>query len=477
MRLRAGVACDVGRVRQTNEDSYLVREGLYAVCDGMGGALGGEIASEMACRGLLSVDPATADAQVLSEAVEEANLAIVARSLGDHGLLGMGTTLTAALVGQNKVSVAHVGDSRAYLWHEGRLTQLTDDHSWVGEMIRRGELTPAEAAVHPHRSVITKALGTDYELEPDLVQVSVEVGDRLLLCSDGLTGMVSDSDIERVLGQDEDPQALAERLVEAALAGGGEDNVTVIVVEVLPPGEEPVVGHSSSGEAEEEGAPSETGILFGPADRGVASASVKGRHRPLRGRRANVSPRERLGDRVAPLLRPAVGSRVRSGKTVGVDGPANTGVLAKVDVSSGLAVPQEGGNSPAIGNSTVVGAVTDSGMPAHVGSEAAPGRTKGWSRRRAVIAAIVVVVVILAAIGGFALFNSTVYYVGAYNGSVALYHGLPGSFLGIELSSAVELGTVSYDSLAPYVKSRIDGHELITKEEGQRFLRSLGAAQ
>ena len=201
MRLQAGYASNVGLVRQTNEDSYLLRWGLYAVCDGMGGARAGEIASEMACRGLLEVDPLTADGPVLIEVVKEINRAIAERSGQDASLLGMGTTLTAALAGPDKIMLVHVGDSRAYLLHEGRLRQLTEDHSWVAEMIRRGELTPAEAAIHPHRSVITKALGTERELSPDLVETEVEPGDRLMLCSDGLTGMVFDPEIEEALKQ------------------------------------------------------------------------------------------------------------------------------------------------------------------------------------------------------------------------------------------------------------------------------------
>ncbi len=237
MQLRVGVASDRGLVRQTNEDSYVTRRGLYAVCDGMGGARAGEVASEMACRGLLTLDPATAGPEELREAIVEANLAIARRSLEEERLLGMGTTLTAVLAGGRSLNLAHVGDSRAYLLRSGNLTQLTEDHSWVGEMVRRGELTPAQAAVHPHRSVITKALGTDGDAYPDIFEVSVEAGDRVMLCSDGLTGMVSDPEIAEILGRDEDPQATAGLLVQAALNGGGEDNVTVVVLDVVAAGE------------------------------------------------------------------------------------------------------------------------------------------------------------------------------------------------------------------------------------------------
>ena len=133
------------------------------------------------------------------------------------------------------MTLVHVGDSRAYLLHEGRLRQITEDHSWVAEMIRRGELTPAQAAIHPHRSVITRRSAPSGEIQPDLVEMELRLrGDRLLLCSDGLTGMVADTEIEQALSGTGQPQETAEMLVTAALAAGGEDNVTVVVVDVTP---------------------------------------------------------------------------------------------------------------------------------------------------------------------------------------------------------------------------------------------------
>ena len=424
MRLRAGVASDRGLVRQTNEDSYLARRGLYAVCDGMGGARAGEVASQMACQGLLSLDPASAGQQDLRAAIVEANLAIARRSLTEEPLLGMGTTLTAVLAGEGALSLAHVGDSRAYLLHDGSLTQLTSDHSWVGEMVRRGELTPAQAAIHPHRSVITRALGTDGDVEPDMFEVPVEEGDRVLLCSDGLTGMVSDPEITELLRRDDDPQVVAELLVQAALAGGGEDNVTVVVVDVLSRGDQ--VGADSKGDdqtgADPEGDDmSGDEILVGPSDRGVLSAASS-----HRSRRPSAVVRERLARRAGPLLRP-VASRA-------------------------------GGDPP----------------PTAVPSE--PQSSSRTRKRRVWVSLVVVVALVVAiAIVGFAVFNSTVYYVGTSEGIVALYHGLPGSFLGIDLSSVIERGTVTYDSLASHLQERVNTHDLVNKEQGQLFLRTLGA--
>jgi serine/threonine protein phosphatase PrpC len=444
VRLRSGVSSDRGLVRQTNEDSYLVRRGLYAVCDGMGGARAGEVASEMACRGLLELDPATASPEDLRDAIVEVDLAIIRRSLEEDGLLGMGTTLTAILAGERSVTLAHVGDSRAYLLHDNSLTQLSQDHSWVGEMVRRGELTPAQAAVHPHRSVITKALGTDGEVEPDILEVPVEEGDRLLICSDGLTGMVSDTDISALLRRDDDPQMVAELLVQSALAGGGEDNVTVVVVDIL--------GSSVSPEAAEEGEDqagdeiADDGILLGPDDRGLFAAA-----RIRRIRRPGTAMRGHLGGRVVPLLRPPFG-RAR-------------GIVSAQPAPA--AVPPPGVNPAEV--------TAPLGLGASAAIAAAGPRR--WTRRRWITLATVIVVFLAVVIAGFAVFNSTVYYVGAADGLVALYHGLPGSFLGIALSSVIERGTVAYDALAPHLQARVDTHDLVSKEEGQVFLRSLSATQ
>jgi len=467
MRLRAGVLSDRGLVRQTNEDSYLVRRGLYAVCDGMGGARAGEVASEMACRGLLDLDPERATAEDLRQAIVEIDQAIVRRSLEEDGLIGMGTTLTAALAGEGSFILAHVGDSRAYLLRSGGLDQLTEDHSWVGEMVRRGELTPAQAAVHPHRSVITRVLGSGGELQPDIVDVSVQEGDRILICSDGLTGMLSDDDIAGILRQDGDPQSVARLLVQGALAGGGEDNVTVVVVDVLSSSKKagsPVqdgIGAdaeeqaSSGGEAPgddptaQDGglSPDEDEILLGPSDRGIVSAEVSGRSGRL-----GAGMRGRLGGRIPPLRNPSIRRPVV--------GASAAGGITKTMSAVSVPMATAGGESDAGGGSTDEGA--------------ASARGKRWTRRRWIILTVVIVVVLAILIGAFAFYNATVYYIGTFEGTVALFRGLPVSILGIDLSAVVEVGTVARDSLAPHLQARVDAHDLIGKEEGQLFLRTLG---
>ena len=227
-----GAATDVGRVRDGNEDAYLVDDamGLIAVADGMGGHRAGEVASATALEALRA---AITGGRPLRESIEDANDAVYTKSLTDTSLRGMGTTLTAGtLVAGDTVLVGHVGDSRAYLLHDGELRQVTDDHSLVEELVREGRLTADEAAVHPQRSIITRALGVDASVEVDVYPVELVPGDRLLLCSDGLTGMVAPDDIAATLRRESDPARAAAQLVDAANAAGGEDNITVVVVAV-----------------------------------------------------------------------------------------------------------------------------------------------------------------------------------------------------------------------------------------------------
>ena len=192
LALVAAAASDIGRVRRGNEDAYLVAPPVYAIADGMGGHRGGAVAAQLAIRTLASraADLASADGEALVAAVADANRAIVLTADEDDALRGMATTCTAALVRGRVARIAHVGDSRAYLLHEGRLAQLTDDHSVVAQLVREGQLSPEDAAVHPGRSVIFRALGTQPEIEVDMIEVVLDADDRLLLCSDGLTGML-----------------------------------------------------------------------------------------------------------------------------------------------------------------------------------------------------------------------------------------------------------------------------------------------
>lgn len=231
-----GARSDVGCVRSHNEDSYLVQSPLFCVCDGMGGHAAGEVASSLAVETIAKTAPNAADPALLAASVEAANAAIIEAAANGLGKSGMGCTATCAYIDGTTIAIAHVGDSRAYLLHEGTLIRVTRDHSYVEELVDAGEITADEARTHPNRSVITRALGSDPAMYADHFQLNIEEGDRLILCSDGLSSMVPDGDIETIAAQSSTAQICTDNLVDAALAAGGGDNVTVVVVDVVDDG-------------------------------------------------------------------------------------------------------------------------------------------------------------------------------------------------------------------------------------------------
>ena len=237
MKVRVGATTDIGRVREGNEDSYLVLEPLYVVADGMGGHRGGEVASSLALETVLGMFERREGS--LAEQVAEANRAVFDRSQNDRSVSGMGTTLTAAQVDGNRVHLVHVGDSRAYLLRGGELTQITEDHTLVHRMVMEGEITPEEAETHPHRSILTRALGVDQTIQVDEGDIEVVPGDRLLLCTDGLTGMVPEGQIREIALETPDPQEAVEKLVKVANRAGGIDNITAVVLEFQDDGAGP----------------------------------------------------------------------------------------------------------------------------------------------------------------------------------------------------------------------------------------------
>jgi protein phosphatase len=236
MQVEVGSRTDVGRVRDHNEDSLLVSAPLFAIADGMGGHAAGEVASELAIRTLEEAGIRGIDSEALYAAVIEANSVIIQGAADGLGRAGMGCTLTAAVLEEDHLLIAQVGDSRAYLLHEGKLRRVTRDHSYVEELISIGKLTEEEARFHPNRSVITRALGSDPNTKPDLYELQVHAGDRLLLCSDGLSAMIDSDTILDVLNASADPQRTADALIAAANDEGGYDNITVIVVNIAQVG-------------------------------------------------------------------------------------------------------------------------------------------------------------------------------------------------------------------------------------------------
>jgi serine/threonine protein phosphatase PrpC len=235
---------DPGKVRQNNEDALLVGDGgdetLFVVADGVGGFEAGEVASSIAIDVLRGLGPDDS----FEEAIGEANRRILAAGRGDDRLSGMSTTVVAARFGGTRrepvVEVAHVGDSRAYLFRGGELRPITEDHSLVAELVRSGDLTRDQAFEHPQKNLITRALGTEDGVEVDTAVLPVEVGDRFVLCSDGLTDMVREEGVEEILARHpEDPEGAVRELLSAALEAGGNDNITVVVIDVKERREEP----------------------------------------------------------------------------------------------------------------------------------------------------------------------------------------------------------------------------------------------
>jgi serine/threonine protein phosphatase PrpC len=235
-RFAWGDATDTGRVRQANEDAMLAVDGLFAVADGMGGHRAGEVASQVALHTLQAAFT-SAGTDVLVQAVQDANEAVVTKADGDDELKGMGTTLCAmALVdaeGRDAIAVVNVGDSRLYLMSDGELTQVTEDHSLVATLERQGRLSRAEAAVHPQRNILTRALGIDANVMVDSWEILPVIGDRYLLCSDGLFNEVDDNRLAATLRRLVDPVEAAKELVRLANEAGGRDNITCLVVDVV----------------------------------------------------------------------------------------------------------------------------------------------------------------------------------------------------------------------------------------------------
>jgi PPM family protein phosphatase len=258
---------DAGRQRRSNEDNVFARPPVFAVADGMGGARAGEVASRMVVEALEDglPDRGTAEER-LAGRIREANERIHELAQSDPARAGMGTTMTAAYVGDDEVSIAHVGDSRAYMMRDGALEQMTRDHSLVGELVRRGKLTEAEAEEHPQRSVITRALGPEAVVDVDTWTFRAQAGDVFLLCSDGLTSMVDESRIVELLRQTPDLEHAGQALIDEANRRGGRDNITVVLFRLEELGDA-----ASAGEPPEQ--PTEVGMQA-PSTQEVRAAAA-----------------------------------------------------------------------------------------------------------------------------------------------------------------------------------------------------------
>lgn len=236
--VRYAAKTDIGKLREINEDTFLVEDKIFAVADGMGGHRAGEVASSIAIDILKKRagefeegDIPQRIQKMLKEALDEVNDAIVKKGETQGDYLGMGTTLTAFHVSEKRIFLVHIGDSRAYLIRNGKITQLTQDHTLVADMVGKGEISEEEARIHPLKNILVRALGTDIKAEVDLLSEEVQPGDRILLCSDGLSSMLRDEEILSIVNESESLENACQRLIDAANTNGGEDNTTVVLVE------------------------------------------------------------------------------------------------------------------------------------------------------------------------------------------------------------------------------------------------------
>jgi PPM family protein phosphatase len=404
--LRSGSASHVGRVRSVNEDKALEGVTLFAVADGMGGHAGGDVAAQTAIAALEQRFGAQPSPNGLVQAVRDANVAVWERSNSDPDVRGMGTTLAAiGLVNTGEgdhLIVANVGDSRAYRLRHGSLEQMTVDHSVAEELVARGELTQAEADVHPHRHILTRALGVAPDVEVDVWQVAPEEGDRLVLCSDGLTNELPDARIREILSANPDPQEAADALVERANASGGNDNITVVVVDVLV--------------AEERS----------PDDAAGAGAAAAGADRA---QDAGTSPGMAGASAVGAVVAGAPRAEASSLQGNGARGPAT---VASATVPAGL-----------------LGA-----PPARAPAPGVSGRVRRRDRPkrpRRVTFRVLLFILLVAALGVGAWmlvrwYANASYYVGLryspelHTQEVVIYRGRPGGVLGIKPKVAVRTG-------------------------------------
>jgi serine/threonine protein phosphatase PrpC len=394
---------DTGRQRRDNEDNAYVRAPLFVVADGMGGAQAGEVASKLAVEEFqLELPDEGTPEQRLATRVQSANRRIYDVSRSEHEHAGMGTTLTAVYLDDDDLAVAHVGDSRAYIFRDGGLTRLTQDHSLVEELVRRGKLTEEQAAEHPQRSIITRALGIELDVEVDTWTYPVRAGDVVLMCSDGLTSMIGEELIAEILGAEADLDRAGERLIAAANDAGGRDNITVVLFRLEDVG-------SDAGVEE----PTAVGLQPAVSEPGAAS-----------------------GPTAAP---PGPGARRSSSATLTAPTPTPTPAPAKQPRAS-------------------VPLARKQGRP-----ERPPARRRGPRRFAKPLAALIAIVVVLFLVGaGGYIASRELFFVGTNSqGIVTIYRGFPYELpLGVRMYESFYVSGLPAAAVPAARRSRLLDHQL-----------------
>jgi len=428
---------DLGRQRQGNEDNYFVRAPLFVVADGMGGAQAGEVASEMAVEAFGGGIPDGANpAAGLVRIIETANQRIHERSRSEMRSAGMGTTVTAAYVGKDAVTVAHVGDSRCYLVRDGELTRLTEDHSLVAELVRHKKLTEKEAEKHPQRSVITRALGPEPNVQVDVEVFDARAGDLFMVCSDGLTSMVPEERLRPMLAARDRPlEQLGRDLIAAANDAGGRDNITVILFtleEVDEPGGEQAAAGALDDDQETREYDTFVGEAFTQPRQGVSRPQGHTRHSD-----------EALAAGRAPSASDAAEAEYRSSGTVALS------------------------------------AVRPRAQPIEEGHAHAPPRDAPRRRRRRIVTPgrVLALSCVLFLLAAFWLSTRQVYFIGVdeeHGGVVTLYQGLPYELpLGIRLYTASRYTGVTLPNVPAARRHTFTDHKLRTKDDAEELILAL----
>lgn len=422
---------EVGPVRERNEDSAYAGPRLALIADGVGGMIAGEVASALALTAMRRLDADTANdvLDALSTALDAANARLRDAVAADPGLEGMGTTLTALLTNGTELGLAHVGDSRAYLLHEGRLHQISTDQTFVQTLVDEGRITADEARTHPHKSLILQALDGRTRIEPDLTRLELAVGDRFLLCSDGLSDVLQDSELADGL-QVADPQQAADGLVQAALDGGASDNVTCLVVDAVDEAADAVDGATDE-------------AVTGAAGEAVTGPLVLG---------AAADPQvAALVDNLGPG-RPDAG--VRGGASAGqLDRGAGA---TQLDRGADTTQLDRGGGATVLGDARrSPGSATAEEPEALRYAPREPSRYRWLARSLATVG----VLALLAAGGDFAYdWTQDQYFVTAHDGRVAIYQGIPQHVPGLQLSHLYDVvEDLPVDALPQFFRRKVVG--------------------
>ena len=435
-------ATHAGRVRRKNEDAYFAEAPLFAVADGMGGALAGELASRISVQTLAELVQEGSDEERLAETIRLANRRVAERATSDPRASGMGSTVTAALVGRGVVTFAHVGDSRAYLWRGGVLTRLSDDHSLVAEWVRAGALAPEEAAQHPQRSVITRALGADWQIDIDVWTTPARTGDVILLCTDGLSGFVDDAAVARTLEEHESLDGAVRALIDAANAAGGEDNITAVALRL-----EAEEGEAAVGE--------ETGEVVDERPTGTLEAVIPEPIAPEAGEQGAAATPE-------PAAEPAPGA---TAVALAVQAPPEVAPPPPEPPAERL-VPAP---LPAHGETliTVPALVTGFGS-------GSPVRRRGRARRLGVFAAVIALMLCVLWAALIGLRWSHFVGVDPATGKVAVYQGVPYDLGGgVKLFSLVHRSRIPAATLPATRRRHLFDHSLRSSESARSLVAQL----